>query len=413
MEITAVQNFKPIGKAVLHRIVGLRDNYTTITHTVPDCCANCPFHKEMELYHLFPDSAPYKEAMANCQSCENHLIHNVFVTNTSSLMKKYHNEKNKYGAGNKLKHTAILLFIAYHMVCTDTYGILHNVSIAELARLLQCSEKTIRYNNDLLCKNDYIYMSKGDYPGTIHICLKEYSSYFDKAKAGKDSKGGGRGFLTLSKETFFALTKIKSTTQLRIILKVILDSDENKVSLLTGTCSQSYRDMKRYLPAYCKRGVVKKAMDTLQTVICNIKTGIHEVSFTFNPEYNAKNVKIALKEANRKNIFDKINNLADVIKDARKLNTVPQFKDRYFSMLQQNITTYEPLSLNNDQINNLVDLSVEYSVDLVMSAVADVYCRYICHKEKIKNFGALIRETIRLNIKELNIVKTSLVQFNS
>lgn len=390
-----IHNFKPIGKAVLHRLIGLRENYIIEEPELPESCKSCPFFHEMETYKLFPESPEYKNALKSCNQCDNHLVYNCWSTKNSPTYKKYVNETNRYGAGKRLKYTAVILFITYHMVCTSQHGILKDIPIIELAELIGCSQKAIRYNNEVLQKEGYIYLTKGSIPGTVNVCLKDYTAYFNKADK------GGRGFLTVSKELYTSLLSLKSSNQLRIILKLLLDNDSS-IPSFTGEITESYVDMKRYLPKYCKRNVIQKALDNIDTAICSVKLSLHTVRFKINPDFNGKIVKENLRRENLATIKQNIISAGETIKNALRLNEIPKFKDRFFAYLQHNDSIpakrYEPLTITEKQLGDLADISLEYSADMVLTAVASIYFSMICNKQHIKNFGGLIRETIKFNL---------------
>lgn len=392
-----IYNFKPIGKAVLHRIIGLRDNYALEAPELPGNCKDCPFFQNMRTYKLFPESFEYNAASEKCNKCDTYPTYHLWKVKASSDYTEYINEKNRYGAGKSLKHTAIMLFITYHMICPNQNGILENISVTELAETLGCSKKSIRYNNRVLCENNYIYLSKGTHPGTVNVCLKEYSTYF------QPSQKGGRGFYTLSKELYTSLGELNFTNQLRIILKTLLDND-SAISPYPGEITESYQDMKLYLPKYCKRNIIQKVLDSIDTTICTIKTSLHDVHFKMNPAFDGKKIKLDLHQNNLAIIKQNITAAANAIKEALALKKIPNFADKFFAPMQNNFTnvTYKPLSVNESQLKDLADISLEYSPDIVITAVATVYYNIICTKQTIRNFGGLVRETIKSNIDSLS-----------
>lgn len=396
-----IYNFKPVGKAVLHRILGLRDNYTIKNPEPPKECRNCPFFKEMQIYKAFPESPEYKDARKKCRQCDNYQTYHCWDVKSSPIYKQYINENNRYGSGKRLKFNAILLFLTYHMICTDQYGIMNNISITELSETLGCSKKAVRYNNDLLQEYGYIYLSKGDYPGTVNICLKEYTSYF------KSAKEGGRGFFTLSKELYFSLLRLESSNQLRIILKLLLDND-SVISLFPGEVTESYQDMRLYLPKYCKRNVIQKALNSIDTAICTIKLSLHTVHFKLNPNFDGKKVKQNLRQNNLAILKKDISSVKSSIKEALRLKQIPKFTDHFFSSIQQTTDniTYEPLEITDKQFEDLADISLDYSTDMVLTAVAAIYYNIICHQQTIRNLGGLIRETIKSNINSFPLTVT-------
>jgi hypothetical protein len=398
-----IHSFKPIGKAVLHRMIGLRENYALDEPKLPENCCDCPFFQEMQIYDPFPESPEYINADKNCKKCTDYQTYHLWSVKTSPDYTEYVNEKNRYGAGKSLKFNAIMLFITYHMICTEQNGVLKNISIRELADTLGCSKKTIRYNNRVLCDNNYIYLSKGELSGTVNICLKEYPTYFQPAQK------GGRGFYTISDKLFESLKELKLTNQLRIILKTLLDND-SAITPLPNEITESYKNMRLYLPKYCKRNIIQKTLDSINSTICTIKTSLHDVYFKMNPAFDGKTTRQNLLQKNLGIIEQNIITVSNSIKDALDLKQIPVFKDTFFSLLQKNFKhiTYRPLSINKKQLNDLAEISIDYSADMVLTAVATIYYTIICNNQTIRNFGGLIRDTIKSNIDKLSSFSSSL-----
>lgn len=389
----SIKNFSPIGKSVLHRIVGLRNNYKIYELNCPECCKDCPHAITRKHYEAFPDSKQYKDAADACSACiHGSRMHMAHV----KALPIYVNEMNKFGEGTPLKINAIRLFLTYHMICQNSYGVLKNISIRELSELLDCAPKTIRYNNAILQKNDYINMSAGEYPGTVNIMLPEYSSYFKKADE------GGRGFLTLSKGNFELLLNIDSTNQLRIILKLLLDDDSVSTS---SEITQTFRDMQLYLPKYCKRNVIRKTLDSISEKLCNVHYNAYTAIFKFTGISNARKEKNTLKKHNTAYLEGIIRTTSMEITECRKTKQIPFFSSPFFTREQQkrkdaNIT-YKPLKIPAEQQKDIVQLSLEYSLDLVMQAIANIYFTFCCQQNSsIQNWGAMVRTNIKFRFYE-------------
>lgn len=404
-------SFKPIGKAVLHRAIGLSENYIVTENikllkpVIPSACRECPVYKERNAFSVFPQSRQYKDACASCKSCPNGKALEINTTIKPELIskekKKYINEKNRYGYGKRLKLHSILLFLAYHMIVNNDKGIIRNVSISELASLLSCSEKAVRYNNAVLEREQYIYISPGVDGNHVNICLPEYESYFLTAKE------GGRGFFTLSKELFESLNEISSTNSLRIVLKTILSLDDDVLDM-EEIHLESYAQIRRYLPSYCKRNVVKNALSKLSSSIFSLELKEHYVSFKLNHRFNTKEMKLLLRKQNEEKFKTKIAEFNTLIHtapaDKTKLENI--FGSTEFMELLPDMSILsspaelKPLTVDENQLVSLVTLSLEYTYEHVWKALGDMYKKYILPDIKVHNMGGLLRDFIRKRIKK-------------
>ena len=391
-----LNNYAPIGKSILHRAAGIKENYIMIHSTTPECCKDCPIQSEKQTYEAFPDSIPYKNALDKCKQCPNWNICNVAETNKKlknelMLNKKYINEKNKYGSEKRLKYTAIMLLILCHLMKPDENGILRDQSVEDMAQQLKCSIKAVKYNLDVLAENGSIFTSPSVLGANyVNICLCDYASYF------KPASEGGRGYFVMSKELFNALLSFRSSNLLRIVIKTLLYMDEVKTDYKNGYV-ESYTDIHSYLPAYCKRNVIKKALDMLSDSIFNIFMNEKYVKFKLNPELDGKTMKKKLKDTNALTLKERIDNINEALKTADERHSVPVFSDNVFNKFKPDDYdyNYKPLKINTDKLASMVNLSVEYSLEHVWTAFCNIYYSYICTDEKIKNFGGLLRSKIR------------------
>lgn len=397
-----IANFKPVGKAVLHRAVGLSDNYALEGSPMSDACKDCPRRKQLEAYSAFPDSDEYRKEYAKCLGCPSgsylrtaHIErakkeHGIGTDSPQDAeTKTYINEKNRYGYAKRLKRQGILLYLLYHMASPDEFGIVSDIAIKDIARELGCSEKAVRYNNRLLEEYGYIKTSPSIIPGAVHVLLPEYPSYFRKANE------GGRGFITLSKDLFHSLKEIRSTNQLRIMLKVMLVTD-GKNELHTSF-QQSYADLRRFLPGYCKRNVIKKALSGSPSPLMGISLETYTVRFQLNPDHNAKKIKERLRIYNEGVIRREVSAISSTIRTALSQKTIPVFSDHFFAKMQREDApdAYRELKISDQEIKNMAQLSLEYSTDLVLHALSRIYRSFVCSGENILNLGGLVRNTIQ------------------
>lgn len=366
-------NFAPIGKAVLHRLVGVRDNYVSNEMEIPTECKshNCEYAAMIKTYQAFPNSIEYQKALDVCKTCDHCYAMNVARTKVKKI---YMNEMNRFGSSTPLKLTAILLFIAYHMLCDQKYGMIRGITIRELKNILGCSEHAIRYNQELLSKHGYITVYHAQ-RGYYNILINDYTTYF------RNASNGGRGFYTLTPDLFQALLNLNHTNEIRIILKLLLDHEQNILN--DRPVMQSYQDLQSYLPDYCKRNVIQKTLNSLKTGIVSVVTFTDCVRFSLNKICSGRQRKELLAHENE----NKLRTFVD------QFNTNP---GAFFKLpsLHDPLKSPPILQLDKDKIRDLVRLSLEYTIDHVIQALQEVYCNYILEHRHIRNFAGLVRQTI-------------------
>lgn len=391
-------NYRPVGKAVLHRIAGLRKNRIEMISEVPSCCKDCPVQAEKSTWALFPNSYEYIKAHRACEKCPHAAECRIAETKQTKL---YLNEKNKYGTdtsnGVRLKYTAIILWLTYHMLCSNEHGIIRNVSIKELADDIGCSQKAIRYNNTLLKENGYIDYVPGEYPGLMHVMINHYDTYFLEASA------GGRGFYTLTQDVYHKLKQTNGTNQLRIVLKVLLDADNG---LSGADVVQGYHDIHSYLPDYCKRNVIKRVVESISKTVCDVVTTNLYVRFRLDTSYDTKTIKKAQLDDNIRILRRDIGQICADIKKAVTNHLPPSFKNPIFDAeyKEHHPGLLVKLELTDKDYTNLGQISLDYTIEMVIHTLASVYFNILIKHEPIKSLGAVIRQQIKINTAKFEIL---------
>ena len=377
-----MEQFAKIGKSILNRAVGLQTNYRIDERSVviPDSCHECPFYKTMQALKDFPDNPQYKKAESICKTCPNHSKVHIYET------KKYINEKNMYGDGMRLKRNALLLLLSYYLSHPNSYGVVQNCSISFYAKLLGCSYNTICAANKTLETYHYIQTSNSSY-GEYSVLLCEYNNMFLPAKK------GGHGYYTLSNELFSELLKIKNLNSIRIALKTILEVDNPDIN--SNSITKRVSEISRYLPSYCRPGVIKKAIQSI-VMIFNITTSAKKVSFTLKEGLSGKNIYNKLYAASNTLIQNTLEQLETDIakyKENTSLYDIVCFRSLH-------ITKTTPFKLKNTAIDNLARLCIEYTSDLVIQALAYIFEDKCNYNINIKSIGALARSKIQFLIDQ-------------
>ena len=365
--------FAQIGKGVLIKALGVQHNYKIVTRkkqTISEHCSACPDY-------LLCNHAACK----NCPHFQETVIYDT----------QYVNEKNKYGYQTRLNKTALKLLIYLHFLKPDKNGIIQNVSFSDLEQKLYCTKKTIQDNLNLLVQYNYIMTcgsSSSNQCCTVLLC--EYKKYF---LPGKD---GGHGYITMSKELFEEIIKIKNVNALRLTLRNYINCDNASYqeNLPVRTVIKNYQDLKRYLPRYCNRGIIQKALEN--NTILHIEKSNESIAFTINDQFNAKEIKQNMKQANQAELehFIEYTNYC--------LHNYVCAPEEY-SVKLRNIGIYVPLDANvklysltvqKKDITDLTQLSIEYGLQNVLEALQYIYHYFIFTSTNIQQLGALTRSIL-------------------
>lgn len=377
--------FCKIGKAVLTRALGLQKNYTEviensyeITDIAASGCESCRW------YSIRSVTKPGEELYAECENACATCPHRQMKME-HTYKKVYHNEFNRYGYQPRLKTNAIKLLIAYHFFDIDSIGIIRNIDLQELADKLGCNIKTINNNNELLKEYGYIAYSKVD-TGLVNVFLPGYEDYFKPASA------GGRGFLNMSETVFDEILKIDSINVLRLALRELMEFD--LISHKTDSTEKSYKELKRMLPDYCKRNIIQKASGKLSMFVTEVKDKI--IRFIIKPEYDTKRRQEEYLHFYEEEIF-KLG--AGLSHDALELNTgIHNSKDSAYAGFFDGAGTdsgdYVGWFFNQQEIDDLAMLCLQYSFGLVTKALQSIYKTYKSRHLPIQNLGGLTRTVI-------------------
>lgn len=380
-----MKTFTSIGKAVLTKALGLQENYTELvekTQEIIDAeasgCENCRWNKIKSVTRS--DEELFTECEAACASCP----YRVMKTEVT-YKRVYHNEKNRFGYQPRLKTNAIKLLIALHFQDElDGIGFVRNVNLKELAELLSCDIKTIHNNLECLREYGYISYTKTDV-NMISLWLPEYESYFLSAKE------GGRGFLTMSDAVFTELLNIESINSLRISLRQLMEF-ELLANRKKNTVEKSYKELRRMLPAYCKRNVIKKASDKLSMFVVEMKDNL--IQFIIKPEFDAKNQKEQQLEAYEQELTTFTQEFAH---DVAEINTsITNINDSKYAdfFTGTDVPEYRCWFFTALELADLASLCLQFSKHRVMKALQEIYKTYKLPGLAIHSLGALTRTVL-------------------
>ena len=306
--------------------------------------------------------------ISGCSSCAHHCDSNACSDCLSKvvetkIVKKYINEKNRYGTKSALSRNDILLFMYLHFLNPNQHGFIRLFDAEEAADYLHCHVRTIK--NALRRMSDAAYITYQKIPGIpyhFHIFIKEYSNYFAKAD------NNGRGYVRISKELFDVFVLNKTITSLRLSVRSFLYTlDESRSSQLS-VVPRTYKELKRDLPDYCHKKQIRAAVNT---------DSFREV-FDVNDKKYTINVLLKSK-------YD----ISHILSSA---------KQEFEQLLNADIKTYNKQSDKKHQIvlaqedyNDILNIVQKYPSSIILTAFDEVVKTFIEPGIPIHKIGALVR----------------------
>lgn len=390
----SLDNFTNIGKAVLIQALGIQKNYTTIIENTVEVvdysnpsCSSCKYKAIIENFDK--DSDMYKTVSTYCADCPNKLLTTQNVTK-----KVYHNEKNRYGYRPMLKSNALKLLLLLHFFHPDRFGIIKNVDTREIAQKLNCNIKTVWNNLEILSSYTYISYSKTD-TYSINLILNDYENYYLPAHK------NGRGFLVLSFDLLNKIILLDSLVTLRIYLRELINLDNANLKGQASVDHKTFKDIRQVLPAYCKPCIIKKSIENASTDIFTTSINNNIIRFEIDKRYIAKNQKTILLQETTDKLKKFIIDFNSVIPEVNSGEIQPE-KYNSFLPVDYDMVYYKLISIKKDELDDLANIAIHYSYDLMMLALSNVYKQYILFDKPIKNLPGLVSSIVR---SQLDILK--------
>ena len=399
-----------IGKAPFIKAIGIQENYKKIVYTESkeldrneSGCFSCENYKQIEFLEYLPKECQEK-ACQNCKNCPRA----VYKTVTKESY-QYVNEKNMYGYKPRLKPIAMKLLLIYHFAEPDDKGLVRCLSPKELASMLHCSVRSIKNANNTLQEYGYILYSQDPMSKKrFQVFLTEYETYHLPADQ------GGRGYATFNIDSLMEFINMKDINQLRILLRAALDLDTNKDEDKPIILSNDYDSLRRFLPSYCKPGIIRKALSS-STSMFQVKFKDEFVHLQMNADYHGRRAyeKGCLAYATEmEEYFNGINKKISKINE-RLIKKEPVNKkdleyiqkegfDHQLDMLSTPLYNSFYLHLDSENYKDLGILCESFSVERVKEALRYIN-KHIPNPYEWKNFGALVRTILRnkLNLEEI------------
>lgn len=393
-----LSSFARIGKGVLTKAIGLQKNYVEVYSKGPDVlnecrsnCHECIIHQKKEELRALGFNEEADKIHCFCHTCPSAVWEPTYTEE-----KRYINEKNRYGYQPTLKGNAIKLLLLYHFLQPDGHGFIKDACIKELADTVGCTAATIAACNDVLQDYGYCYFcDSGIHDHYINIFLPEYKDYH------KTAAEGGRGYITMSKDMLSDLCMIESLNTLRLNLKGILEVDNASYSDAQSdtysSVTSQYQRLRGFLPSYCKRNVIQKALEQ-NDAIFDLTFDEHNVTFSIREKYAQKNLREKMLEDTKESLIDHVDRINTVLCDAASAKH-PEEKERLDSILSMlDISPsekYPSLCLTLSDYEDLASLALQYSLRTVHMAVSQIYNKYVLQNRPVEKIGALARTIIR------------------
>lgn len=399
-----LSTFAHIGKGVITKAIGLQKNYTVVFEVTENIldeeasgCAGCPiFQAKCQMRDSgMEDAAGMADLECQCENCPQA----VFIERYDEK-KKYVNEKNMFGYQPTLKSNAIKLLLAYHFMLPDSLGMITDVSVKGLAELLGCTTATVQSANRMLADYGYCCIcNSGCYDNHINVMLSEYKDYY------KTAEEGGRGYLTMSLDLFREILKIDSgLNTLRLSLKGILEVDNasyrHTESPEMESATSSYKNLRGFLPDYCKQNVIVKALGHGSSIF-DFTCSDSSVTFSLKPEFSQKFMRSVMMEEEETGMREYVKGINLTLLNAGyayKKGENPLIDVRLSRCGIITACSYDTIDLTEKDYHDLASMCMQYGRERVRMAVIDVYNNYTLQTRKIKNYGGLVRTLIRLRM---------------
>ncbi|MCC0784472.1 hypothetical protein IR152_15660 [Clostridioides sp. ES-S-0108-01] len=391
-----MHNLKPvarISKSTLKDILGIfKISTRKIEKTDSSVCNSCDIRKN---YSLHKDKLD--EFCSNCPKIKTFTEFSYVIEKEINKGKRKDiveiiTDRNK---NISLSKAAIKQFIAYHFIPCNQSLVRKSVSFKNIADICNISVVTARYNHSILIDAGLVYSTEVK-RGRFDIVIdNEYKSHLKKSE-------GGQGYVTMSLDTLKHLFEFDNVNELKLEIKKLLYADANtkfkKIKF-------NKKNLISVLPDYLKKSSKRldaflKASKTLFDISNNrIDTSCYETKAKIKNKYiNIIKEKIVTffndTGCSLSNNYSKVLSQIDL--------------DKY-GLFKKDLI--RKLELEKELIiNDLVDLSIQYSINRVLKTLNYIFNEYTVNKNdtnynEIKNPGAFVRTIILENINENGSLK--------
>lgn len=357
------KEFFNVGKEQLHTIVEEISLYNYKETTISNC-KNCPFvnNDDENVKKYCNEYCTHKNEVHRIAIPKFKNIKHYKLTKSSELkaytfsssdslanfrLRKIVNNKISL----RLSSSQIKQMITYYYLA-NSKGYVGNIKKKYIAKLINCSIKTIENNNKLLESLNFIITGRHS-NGAFSLIINNYKSQY-----AKDSSG----YAVLSKTLFREILNADNVNSLRLLIQAIIKNDMNSVFNRETTFSMRELNLKQLLPAHINyvgavENIISKLTDNVKAVVLH-----NNIVFSFSKKCNAK--------ALRKEKFIEYTTYFE--------NYIEEYKIKIVNL--------------PEQIESIINLCFEYGFSNVKQCFNDISDQQF---NVIENLGGYIRDKIR------------------
>lgn len=392
-QFAVIHNLKPITRISKSRLKNMLGIFKTSTKKIEktdhSVCNSCDIRKN---YSLHKDKLD--EFCSNCTKIKTFTEFSYVIekeTNTGTI--EIVTNRNKTIS---LSKAAIKQFIAYHFIPCNKNFVRKSVSFKNIADICNVSVVTARYNHSILIETGLVYSTEVK-RGKFDIVIDgEYKNHLKKSD-------GGQGYITMSLNTLKHLLKFDNVNELKLEIKKLLWADANTSK--NKKVKFNKENLISVLPSY-----IRKSSKRLEAFLKGSKT-LFDIS---NNRIDTSRYETKEKVRNRyinfiKEKIEKFFNSTGCSLSANYSKVLEQVNLDKHELYKEDLN--KQLELEKELIiNDLVSLSIQYSINRVLKTLNYVFNEYTIDENdinysEIKNPGAFIRTIIIKNINKNGSLK--------
>lgn len=319
---------------------------------------------------------------------------------TIEMVEKKEYEYHVYGDKHSLCCNAIKLYLVLnHFV--DSKGFCPNISFDDVMGIYPEGHKphikTLKSNLERLSTYNYISYAMLD-KDHFGFCVCSYQKMFLTAAQ------GGTGYHIFEHSLLDSLLKY-SKVSLIISLRAMLHIDKLNHA---DACEEQidYKTMRRWLPPYCKKNVINKAVTAINDIFMTAADK-KKILFSVKEHCQSKRIRRNLRDVTAKELraffedFTKELSLYCSGKDSK-------YKELFDSSTMQDEATGKKIMADptteftsDSSFMSAVNLAVDYTVDVFKKAFLKLYQLYYTSKssmDSVTNAGGLLRTIIESDL---------------
>lgn len=296
-----------------------------------------------------------------------------------------------------LPKTAIKVFLLYHFLNKDNY-IIKNVSLNDIADTLGVAVASIKRSNEVLQALNFIHVVE-----VSHNIFNIIITDLDKLHLKKEQ--GGKGYITLSKNTLKKMLSFNDINNLRAEVNYNLNAD-NSAKENKQISNMSMNNIKKIFPPYLRKGrkniegILTNKNSMFNVLAVDFKRNIVEVDISSYQGREELRNSLEGSIYTELDNFIKNNKICIVSKEETTLDPEePVGVDYYIDVIEKGSTFEERY---NNRLKNLVELAIEYGTYNIKSLLLYIQRIYIIGEGiAIRNLGGFIRTKMISHIRSM------------